>query len=96
MSISNERSCRSCPAFFEVKEEGLVPTAGGWSNHKIDGKDVVCCRPGHTIQQKKPMQIYGYYCLATKHTKKIGHKASWTGRTPVWCPLGRTLDEEGK
>ena len=87
-----ERMCRSCPAFFEVKEEGLVPTAGGWSNQNIDGKDVILCRPGKTIQKKRPMDRFCYYCLATVKSKKICNKASWTGRTPAWCPLGRELE----
>ncbi len=91
-----ERKCRECPAFFEVKEEGLVPTGSGWRNERIDGKDRILCRPGKTIQQKKYMQRYCYYCLATNHSKKIGHKASWTGRTPVWCPLGRELNQGTK
>lgn len=69
----------------------MIPTGGGWSNKMIDSKDVICCRPGKTIQQKKPMQQFCYYCLATVKGKKIGHKASWTGRTPTWCPLGRKL-----
>jgi hypothetical protein len=86
-----ERKCIICPAFFEVKEKGLVPTGGGWSNHKIDGKNVICCRPGRTIQKKKTMDRFCYYCLATPKAKKIGSKASWTGRTPIWCPLGREV-----
>ena len=35
------------------------------------------------------MDKYCYYCLASVKSKKIGNKASWTGRTPKWCPLGR-------
>ena len=86
-----ERKCYECPAFFEVKEDGLVPTGGGWDNKTIDGKEVICCRPGKTVQKKKPMQQFCYYCLATVKAKKIGHKASWTGRTPTWCPIGREV-----
>lgn len=56
------------------------------------GMDVICCRPGKTAQQKKPMQKFCFYCLATVKAKKVGHKASWTGRTPIWCPLGREVD----
>lgn len=89
-----ERQCRNCPAFFEVKEDGLIPTGAGWRNETIDGKDIILCRPGKTIQQKKPMDKYCYYCLATIKAKKIGNKASWTGRTPIWCPLGRDVQEE--
>lgn len=88
-----ERNCINCPAFFEVKEEGLVPTAGGWDTKAIDGKRVNLCRPGKTIQKKKSMEQFCFYCLATVKSKKIGHKASWTGRTPPWCPLGREVTE---
>lgn len=84
-----ERKCNGCPAFYEVKEEGLIPTGGGWDNKTIDGKDVILCRPSKTIQKKKPMEMFCFYCLATHRSKKIGHKASWTGRTPTWCPIGR-------
>lgn len=89
-----ERMCRECPAFFEVKEDGLIPTGGGWQNVTIDGKDVILCRPGKTVQVKKHMDKYCYYCLASVKSKKIGSKASWTGRTPKWCPLGREMDEQ--
>lgn len=92
-----ERACRNCPAFFKVSQPDLVVTAGGWSNHKIDGRDVICCRPGTTVQKKKPMEMYSVYCLATPKGKKIGHIATWTGRTPTWCPLGREIDgQEGE
>ena len=87
-----ERMCRNCPAFYEVKQEGLVPTGGGWQNVTVDGKDVILCRPGTTVQKKKTMERFCYYCLATTKAKKIGNKASWTGRTPTWCPLGREME----
>lgn len=35
------------------------------------------------------LERYCFYCMATKRGKKIGNKASWTGSTPKWCPLGR-------
>lgn len=78
-----------CPAFYEVKEPGLVPTGRGWENKVIDGKEVICCRPGTTAQKKKPMELYCFYCTATVKGRKIGNKASFTGSTPKWCPLGR-------
>lgn len=37
----------------------------------------------------KKLQQFCYYCMGTPGIKKIGHKASWTGNTPKWCPLGR-------
>ena len=37
----------------------------------------------------KKMDQYCFYCTATPRLKKIGHKASWTGNTPKWCPEGR-------
>ncbi len=92
--MCNERSCTQCPAFFEVKEEGLIPTGRGWENKVIDGKDVILCRPGKRVQKKKFMDRFAYYCLAKVRSKKIGTKASWTGRTPIWCPLGRELEEK--
>ena len=64
-----ERMCRNCPAFFEVKQEGLVPTGGGWQNVTVDGKDVILCRPGTTVQKKKTMERFCYYCLATTKAK---------------------------
>ena len=42
----------------------------------------------------KPLDQYCYYCMATPKMKKIGHRASWIGDAPKWCPLGR--DEEGE
>ena len=84
-----ERKCRECPAFYECKRDKEVPTGGGWENVTIDGKKVTLCRPGQTIQTKKYMDKYCYYCRASVKGKKIGNKASWTGRTPKWCPLGR-------
>lgn len=91
-----ERKCRECIAFFEVKEEGLIPTGAGWDTETIDGKRVIICRPGKTVQKKKTMDRFCYYCLATVKAKKIGHKASWTSRTPKWCPLGRDISEDNK
>lgn len=85
----NYKTGEVCPAFFEVREPGLVPTARGWENKTIDGKDVICCRPGTTIQKKKQMDQFCYFCTATPRAKKIGNKASWTGSTPKWCPVGR-------
>lgn len=37
----------------------------------------------------KKLRQYCYYCLGTPRVKKIGHKATWAGGTPKWCPLGR-------
>lgn len=37
----------------------------------------------------KQLEQYCYYCMATPRVKKIGHKASWSGSTPKWCPKGR-------
>lgn len=80
---------KTCPAFYEVKEAGLVPTGGGWRTQQIGGKEVVCCRPGTLPGKKKTMDQFCYYCTATPMGKKIGSKAGWTGSTPKWCPLGR-------
>lgn len=37
----------------------------------------------------KRLDQYCYYCLATPRFKKVGHKASWSGSTPKWCPKGK-------
>lgn len=81
--------CKGCPAFYEVTKENVRSTAGGWEKKKIDGKEVVCCRPAVNLGPKKAMDRFCYYCLATPMSKKIGNKASWTGSTPKWCPAGR-------
>lgn len=88
-----ERKCIDCPAFYEVTKDNLVATAGGWEHLKIDGKQVLCCRPEHRQGAKRTMQRFSYYCRAKQMGKKIGTKASWTGRTPTWCPLGREKGE---
>lgn len=42
-------------------------------------------RPGEVIDNKN-LDGYCLYCLSSKRPKKIGSVASWTGRTPKWCP----------
>jgi len=86
-----ERECLKCPAFYKCDRENMATTAGGWEDKQIDGNTVVCCRPAESQNAKRKMTQYGLYCLATPTGKKIGHLASWTGRTPVWCPLGREI-----
>ena len=87
-----ERKCKDCPAFYEVKMDNMVATAGGWVHLNIDGKQVLCCRPAPRLRAKRTMNRFCYYCRAMQMGKKIGNKASWTGRTPKWCPLGREKD----
>lgn len=84
-----ERMCLKCPAFYEVTTENMVATAGGWEHLTIDGKPVLCCRPAQKLGAKRTMDQFCYYCRAMTMGKKIGSKASWTSRTPKWCPLGR-------
>ena len=88
-----ERKCKDCPAFYEVTKDNMVATAGGWVDVTIDGKKVLCCRPAPKLGAKRTMQRFSFYCRAMQMGKKIGHKASWTGRTPPWCPLGREKGE---
>ena len=88
-----ERKCKSCPAFYEVKEKDIISTGCGWEDKVIDGKTVILCRPAKTTRKRKPMDQYCFYCLATVSAKKIANKASWTGRTPKWCPLGREVTD---
>lgn len=91
MKGSKERKCLACPAFYKCDKEGISATAGGWEEKTIDNKPVNCCRPAASVGAKRTMTQYGLYCLATPTGKKIGHLASWTGRTPIWCPLGRNI-----
>ena len=37
----------------------------------------------------KKLEQYCFYCMATPRIRRIGHKASWSGSTPKWCPKGR-------
>ena len=60
----------------------------GWQTLELDGKRIIKCRPGKA-RGERTMQQFCYYCLGTVSGRKIGHKASWTGRTPTWCPRGR-------
>ena len=89
-----ERKCQACPAFYECKHDNMKPTAGGWTHLSIDNKQVLCCRPAPVLGAKRTMQKYSFYCRAMPMGKKIGTKASWTGRTPTWCPLGRKVNHE--
>lgn len=91
MKKQEERRCLGCPAFYKCDNEEISATAGGWEERIIDSKPVNCCRPAKDIKAKRTMTQYGLYCLATTSGRKIAHLASWTGRTPKWCPLGREL-----
>ena len=93
MQKSSERKCLECPAFYKCSGEGISATAGGWEEKRIDDQTINCCRPAKSIGAKRTMTQYCLYCLAMPTGKKIGHLASWTGRTPKWCPLGRELKE---
>lgn len=44
----------------------------------------------------KKLDQYCFYCKATPGVKKIASMATFTGRTPKWCPLGRTEEGERK
>lgn len=94
--MKKERMCKDCPAFYEVTRENMVATAGGWEHLTIDGKQVLCCRPASGPGAKRIMQQFCFYCRAVQMGKKIGSKASWTGRTPKWCPLGREVTDHEK
>ena len=87
MAFVRERyACMSCPAFYKCERPDIVATAGGYEDKIIDGKKVVCCRPGQRWGKGKPMQQYAFYCTATGRAKKIAGKADYTGNVPVWCP----------
>lgn len=93
---NKERMCKDCPAFYEVQRPNMVATAGGWEYLTIDGKQVLCCRPQYGGAAKRTMNQFCYYCRAKTLGKKIGNKASWTGKTPKWCPLGREVTDHEK
>lgn len=84
---------KACPLFYECKEEGLSGSGKGWQTLELDGKRIIKCRPGKA-RGERTMQQFCYYCLGTVSGRKIGHKASWTGRTPTWCPRGRDEEKE--
>lgn len=90
--MKTERPCRNCPAFYKCERDGISATGGGYHDVKIDGKKVTICRPGTRLGAKRTMEKYSFYCLACATGKKIATMASWTGRTPKWCPLGREMD----
>ena len=50
------------------------------------------CKHENEVAPKtnKKMKQYSLYCLHGIRVRKIAGKADWTGRTPKWCPLGRT------
>lgn len=78
-----------CPCFYECVKDGLVPHGAGWETIEVDGKEVIRARPAEARGRKRTMERFCFYCLAKTTGKKIGNKASWTGTTPIWCPLGR-------
>lgn len=79
----------TCPCFYKCTQEGLQPSGRGWETIEVDGEKVVRARPGQSMNKKRTMQIFSFYCLAKPSGKKIGTVASWTGSTPPWCPRGR-------
>jgi hypothetical protein len=79
-------ACQSCPAFYKCERSDIVATAGGYEDKIIDGKKVICCRPGQRWGKGKPMKQYGYYCLATSRGKLIACVHDYTGKVPLWCP----------
>lgn len=53
------------------------------------GNCVEVPRSGMTVNNRR-LQPYCFYCVTDAHktgARKIGHKATWTGRTPAWCPV---------
>ena len=80
-----------CPALHECV--GGDEFTAGYKNEVIDGKDIQIRTAIDTGIAENvcggKLEQYCFYCMATKRGKKIGNKASWTGSTPKWCPLGR-------
>lgn len=89
-----ERECKACLAFYECKADNIAAAAGGWDYVEFDNKKVLCCVPAevHGDSKHRRLERFSFYCLASVRGKKIGSKASWTGRTPKWCPLGRAVE----
>ena len=53
------------------------------------GNCVEVKRDGMIVKNRK-LDAYCFYCVSDKFAtgaRKIGSKASWTGRTPKWCPV---------
>jgi hypothetical protein len=66
----------------------MKATAGGWKPERIDGKNVLLCIPDQNKHGGQEMRQYAYYCLATPKGRMIAGKADYTGKVPLWCPLG--------
>lgn len=92
----NYKTRERCPAFHECETANEYIT--GRKSVEINAQSVpvrttiigdgtLSTNDGKEAAGK--LEQYCYYCMATKRGKKIGHKASWTGNTPKWCPLGR-------
>ena len=48
-------------------------------------KNLYYSQEGEAVNNKK-LDNYCLYCLSGKRPKKIADMASWTERTPKWCP----------
>jgi hypothetical protein len=51
-------------------------------------KNVLLCIPDQNKHGGQEMRQYAYYCLATPKGRMIAGKADYTGKVPLWCPLG--------
>lgn len=89
MWLSAERTGWTAPVSTSASRMGWCPHGAGWETIEVDGKEVIRARPAEARGRKRTMERFCFYCLAKTTGKKIGNKASWTGTTPIWCPLGR-------
>lgn len=88
MKARERWACLTCPAGWEAeKEDADLSLDSGRGEIILDGRRYPLCIPGEG--GKKKMEPYCYYCQIAG--RKIGHKASWTGLQPKWCPR---LEEE--
>lgn len=51
-------------------------------------------KPHNTGVTERMLQPNCFYCFGGRRLRKIGHKASWTGKTPNWCPKEKGNDNE--
>lgn len=49
---------------------------------------MLLCIPDQNKHGGQEMRQYAYYCLATPKGRMIAGKADYTGKVPLWCPLG--------
>lgn len=92
----NYKTGETCPAFHECDNANEYITGSksiSIKNRSVSVRTTIIGigKLGNNAGKEAggKLERYCFYCMATKRGKKIAHKASWTGSTPKWCPLGR-------